>query len=92
MKTKCDVDYENYAELLKAIGHPVRLQIVAGILCDECNVNGIVEKLNIPQSTVSQHLGVLRSRGIITAHKEGVSTCYKVSNDFVLHIIRLMKS
>ncbi len=87
----CDVDFSYYAEILKALGHPVRLKIVVGILCEGCNVNGVVERLQIPQSTVSQHLAVLRNKGIITAHKVGVSTCYKVENDFVLHTIKLLK-
>ncbi|MFW5808145.1 MAG: ArsR/SmtB family transcription factor [Spirochaetota bacterium] len=91
MKTECDIDFLYYSELLKALGHPVRLKIVVGILCEGCNVNGIVERLQIPQSTVSQHLAVLRNKGIITAHKDGVNTCYKVENDFVLRTIELLK-
>lgn len=75
------MDFEKDSEILKALGHPIRLKIVAGLLDKkECNVNTIVEKLKIPQSTASQHLGVLRSRGIITPRKKGVETCYYVSD------------
>lgn len=91
MIQKCDMDYDKYAEIIKALGHPIRLKIVAGILCHDCNVNGIVEKLQIPQSTVSQHLAILRNKGIISAHKDGVSTCYKVHNEFVQKVINLIK-
>jgi ArsR family transcriptional regulator len=91
MTNQCQVDYTSYADIIKVLGHPVRLQIVAGILCHDCNVNGIVEKLQIPQSTVSQHLAILRNKGIITAHKDGVSTCYKVEHEFVQKIIRLIR-
>lgn len=87
----CDVDFTYYAEIMKALGHPVRLKIVVGILCEGCNVNGVVERLKIPQSTVSQHLAVLRNKGIITAHKDGVNTCYKVENEFVLRTIEMLK-
>jgi ArsR family transcriptional regulator len=82
----------NEAELLKAMGHPVRLRIVIGLLsCHYCNVNDIVEKLKLPQSTVSQQLAVLRSRGIIAPRKEGVKTCYHVVDKRAAHIAEFLK-
>ena len=58
-------DYERKAELLKILGHPVRLCIVNGLITKECNVTGIQECLGLPQSTISQHLGILKAHGII---------------------------
>ncbi|MHB9154243.1 MAG: ArsR/SmtB family transcription factor [Endomicrobiales bacterium] len=85
-------DFEKNSGLLKALGHPVRLRIVLGLLeNEECNVNKIVENLGIPQSTASQHLGVLRSRGIIVPRKEGVKTCYRVVDERVKEIIAVLK-
>lgn len=82
------MDFEKDSEILKALGHPVRLKIVVGLMDKkECNVNTIVEKLKIPQSTASQHLGVLRSRGIIAPKKKGVETCYYVSDERIRKII-----
>jgi DNA-binding transcriptional ArsR family regulator len=82
------MNFETDSEILKALGHPVRLQIVEG-LCrgPECNVNSMVDRLKIPQSTVSQHLGILKNRGIITARKNGVQTCYFLSNERVKKIL-----
>lgn len=82
------MDFEKDSEILKALGHPVRLKIVVGLLDKkECNVNTIVEKLKIPQSTASQHLGVLRSRGIIAPKKKGVETCYFISDERIKKIL-----
>jgi DNA-binding transcriptional ArsR family regulator len=82
------MDFEKDSEILKALGHPVRLKIVMGLMDKkECNVNTMVEKLKIPQSTASQHLGVLRSRGIISPRKKGVETCYFISDERVRKII-----
>ncbi|MBN1492618.1 MAG: winged helix-turn-helix transcriptional regulator [Candidatus Omnitrophica bacterium] len=81
------MDIAKDSELLKALGHPIRLQLVTGLMDNECNVNDIVVKLNLPQSTISQHLGILRTRGIIAPHKEGVRTCYKVVDPRIKHII-----
>lgn len=82
------MDFEKNSDILKALGHPVRLQIVAGLSSgSECNVNTIVEKLNIPQSTVSQHLGILKSRGILTCRKKGVETCYFLADERIKKIL-----
>lgn len=84
------MDIENRAQVFKALGHPVRLRIVIGLAANEdneCNVNKMTQKLGLPQSTVSQHLGILKSAGIIKPYKKGVSTCYKVIDEYVKDII-----
>ena len=83
-------DYVKESELLKAMAHPVRLKIVEGLIHNECNVNKIVDKLKLPQSTVSQHLSILRNRGIVQVRKEGLKTCYKVVNPKVLALVDIL--
>ncbi len=83
-------DYAIESELLKALAHPVRLRMVEGLIHNECNVNKIVEKLKLPQSTVSQHLSILRNRGVVQIRKEGLKTCYKVANPKVVSIVRIL--
>ena len=85
------MDYEKESEVFKALGHPVRLRMVEGLMYDECNVNKIMDVLEIPQSTASQHLGILKTRGIVEARKEGVRTCYKVIDKRVREIINILK-
>ena len=84
-------DYSKDSELLKAIAHPVRLKIIRGLMTDECSVKEMVKVLKLPQSTVSQHLGILRSRGVITPSKEGVKTCYSVIDKRVKNIVEIFK-
>lgn len=83
--------YVEMSEILKAMAHPVRLRLLKGLMANECNVGKIVDKLNLPQSTVSQHLGVLRTRGIITPKKYGVKTCYQVIDKRVKDILEVME-
>lgn len=86
------MDFEKDSEILKALGHPIRLKMLCGLLMDnDCNVNKIVDELELPQSTVSQHLGILRNKGIIKPVKDGVRTCYQVVDKRVVDIIRLFK-
>ena len=83
-------DYEHIGEALKVIGHPVRLKILSGILKDECNVAQIQNKLGLPQSTISQHLSMLRNRGILKARREGTKRCYKVIDEMVIKILKMI--
>ena len=68
---------ERLARMLKALGNPVRFQIVK-ILAERqmCITGEIVEFTTLAQSTVSQHLKVLREAGLIKGEIEGPSTCY----------------
>ena len=85
------MDYQEMSEILKALAHPVRLKMLKGLLSDECNVGDIVEKLDLPQSTVSQHLSILRNKGIIKPRKEGVRTCYRVENQKVIEVLNILE-
>lgn len=70
--------YEAVAEKLKAMAHPHRLCILKGLLERKCNVTKIQECLELPQSTVSQHLGKLKAAGIIEGQRRGPEICYRV--------------
>jgi len=79
--------FEKEAEILKVIGHPIRLKIVAGLCTQECNVKHIWECLGLPQATVSQHLALLKNKGIIEGKREGVEVHYRVVHPLAKKII-----
>jgi ArsR family transcriptional regulator, arsenate/arsenite/antimonite-responsive transcriptional repressor len=86
------INFKHDSDILKALGHPIRLKMVCGLIDNyECNVNKMVEELELPQSTVSQHLAILKNKGIIAFRKEGVKACYKVIDKKVLEIVELLK-
>ena len=70
-------DEQRLARMLKALGNPVRFQIVQ-ILAEKrmCITGEIVEFTTLAQSTVSQHLKVLREAGLIVGQVDGPATCY----------------
>jgi DNA-binding transcriptional ArsR family regulator len=86
------MDINKDSEILKAIGHPVRLEILKCLMQEtcKCNVNRIVEVLKIPQSTISQHLGILRNKGIIKPEKNGVKTCYRITDERIIKIMQIL--
>ena len=79
---------EEEANLLKALAHPVRLVIVKGLMSEEgCNVSEMQQCLNIPQSTLSQHLAKLREANILSSERNGLERNYYVVNKKVKDII-----
>ena len=70
-------DKQRLAKMLKALGNPVRFQIVEFLAANPvCVTNEIVKNTPLAQSTVSQHLKVLREAGLIQGEIEGPATCY----------------
>ena len=68
---------EEIAQLAKALGHPARVKILRFLLeREECVVGAIVDELPLAQSTVSQHLKVLREAGLIHGEVDGPRICY----------------
>jgi ArsR family transcriptional regulator len=83
--------YQQTSEMLKALAHPARLKIVVGLIKDECNVAQIQRVLGLPQSTISQHLRILRNAGIIKGRREGTKTCYRVIDTRVRKIMEIIR-
>lgn len=88
---KYNEKYEDKAEILKVIAHPVRLCIIKGLMDQECNVSTMQECLGLPQSTISQHLSILRNRGIIKGNRKGLEVKYTVVNEMVKKILELIE-
>ena len=89
-----DKDYKKYeeiAEILKVIAHPVRLCIINGLLENGgCNVTHMQSCLGIPQSTISQHLQKLKSAGIIEGERNGLEITYKVKDKKIKELINCL--
>lgn len=72
---------EELASFAKALGNPIRVQILRLLSRRESCVCGeIVDNLPLAQSTVSQHLKVLKDIGLIKGEIEGTSTCYCIDS------------
>jgi ArsR family transcriptional regulator, arsenate/arsenite/antimonite-responsive transcriptional repressor len=74
---KLSPEKDRLAKMLKALGNPQRFQIVEFLAANNmCITNDIVRNTPLAQSTVSQHLKVLREAGLIRGELEGPATCY----------------
>lgn len=88
---KQTVRTQKVCEILKALGHPTRIIMLEGLLKNECNVAQIQKNLGLPQSTISQHLRLLRNYGIIRSRQEGTKRCYQVIDTRIEKILQIIK-
>ncbi|MEN8904778.1 MAG: metalloregulator ArsR/SmtB family transcription factor [Clostridiales bacterium] len=82
--------YELKSEKLKVLAHPHRLCIAKGLLEKKCNVTAMQECLDIPQSTVSQHISRLRTAGIICGKRNGTEIEYSVVDEDAINVINVL--
>lgn len=82
VKLLADPTAETLAKLAWAIAHPARVQIVRLLICREACICGeIVDCLPLAQSTVSQHLKILKESGLILGEVDGPKVCYCINDD-----------
>lgn len=81
---------EGAARMLKAMAHPVRVQIIKMLEGKKLNVTEIYESLNLEQSVVSHHLGILRDKGIVVAKREGKNVFYSLKDEIITSVIECL--
>jgi ArsR family transcriptional regulator len=72
--------FEIQAEFCKAMAHPVRLEIIDRLKARELSVGELAEAVGVSQANLSQHLSVLRMRGVVRARREGNGVVYALAN------------
>lgn len=80
------------AYYLKALAHPVRLEILGCLKEGEQAVGDIVSAVGIGQSNVSRHLAALKNANILTSRQEGANVYYAVTDDRIFRILRLIEA
>jgi ArsR family transcriptional regulator len=83
--------FELQAEVCKTLASSKRLEILNALKEGERTVSELVEILGVPKANVSQHLAVMRHKGILDARREGVNIYYRVANAKVIKACILMR-
>jgi ArsR family transcriptional regulator len=86
---QCDVDCT--ARVLKAIAHPLRLKLLCQLRDQELTVQALVSRSGASQSNVSQHLALLRNKGIVSARREASRVYYRIGDPQLLALIMMMQ-
>ena len=79
------------AGLFRTLSHPTRLRILDALRDGELSVGGVQERLDVAQSTASQHLAALRSLDLVEARREGTSVWYRVSDKTIWDLLDLAR-
>ena len=79
------------ADIIKLLGHPVRLKIVEVLERGEASVSEIREAVRLPQAIVSQHLARLRGANVVAARRDGVHVLYHVIEPKVHHVLTCIR-
>ena len=84
-------DIDRASRSIKAMSHPLRLKILCILGDSEFSVQDIVDTVGTSQSNISQHLAILRDKGILSARKDANKVFYKVSDFKTLKLIDMMR-
>src|SRR3989337_4096623 len=72
--------FQLHAELCKTLANPIRLEILSLLRDGKKSVSELAVLTGVRQATVSQHLAVLRQRGVVSTRREGINVYYDVAN------------
>lgn len=78
---------EHAAIVLKALAHPVRLQIVDELASGEKCVSDIVNAVGAKQSITSQQLNMMKDKGVLSCRRDGAKVFYKIENENVIKLL-----
>jgi len=83
--------FELQADVCKTLSSSKRLEIINALKDGEKTVGELVEILGVPKANVSQHLAVMRHKGILKSRREGVNIHYRIANAKVVQACLLMR-
>lgn len=83
--------YEIHAEMCKVFSNPTRLEILNLLRDRELSVTELVEKTKLSQVNVSQHLSIMKSKGIVTSKRKGKNIYYKLTNPKIIRAFDIMR-
>ena len=83
--------FEMQSEICKTLTNPKRIEILNTLRTDEKTVTELVSALGASKANVSQHLAVMRHKGILATRRVGVKIYYRVANPKVIEACTLMK-
>lgn len=83
--------FELHAEVCKTLSNPVRLRIISELQDGERTVGAMAKKLEIRQAHLSQHLSVLRQRGVVKTRRDGANIYYSISSPKIVKACGLIR-
>ena len=86
-----DEHIQQAAQAIKAIAHPLRLKILCVLGDQEISVQDIVDQVGTSQSNISQHLAILRDKGVLATRKDANRVYYRIGDLRTLKLVGMMR-
>lgn len=83
--------YETHAEMCKVFSNPIRLEILHHLRYDELSVSRLIEKSKLSQANISQHLAIMKARGIVVSRRDGKSMYYKLASPKIVRAFDIIR-
>jgi ArsR family transcriptional regulator len=84
--------HEAQAELCRVFTHPTRIQVLELLASGEKSVGELVDGSGVAQPTLSQHLAVLRGRGVVSTRRQGTTVYYALADERIIEACHLMRA
>jgi len=83
--------YKIHAEMCKVFSNPTRLEILNLLRNKEMSVTELIEKTKLSQANISQHLSIMKSKGIVEPNRKGKNICYNLTNPKIIKAFDIIK-
>jgi ArsR family transcriptional regulator, virulence genes transcriptional regulator len=83
--------YELQADICKTFSNAKRMEIINVLKDKEMSASDLLEEIGLSKANLSQHMGVLRSKGVVLARREGLNIFYRISNPKIIQACNLMR-
>jgi ArsR family transcriptional regulator len=81
-----------HAQVCNGLADPNRILILYTLSDNAYNVSDLAKAIDLPQSTVSRHLKILRDRGMVTSQRDGQSVFYSLADDRIIQALDLLRA
>jgi len=83
--------YKIHAEMCKVFSNPTRLEILNLLGDKEMSVTGLIEKTKLSQANISQHLSIMKSKGIVISDRKGKNIYYRLTNPKIIKAFDIIR-
>ncbi|MBS3054778.1 MAG: winged helix-turn-helix transcriptional regulator [Candidatus Aenigmarchaeota archaeon] len=83
--------YMVHAEMCKVFSNPIRLEILHLLRYDELSVTELIEKSKLSQANISQHLGIMKARGIVVSRRGGKNMYYRLASPKIVKAFDIIR-
>ncbi|MBS3136111.1 winged helix-turn-helix transcriptional regulator [Candidatus Woesearchaeota archaeon] len=83
--------YEMHAEMCKVFSNPTRLEILNLLREKEMTVTALMEKTKLSQANISQHLAIMKSKGIVASRRDGKNIHYRIAYPKIIKAFDILR-